>query len=459
MRRRLGGLACLVGFVLSVLPAAASFAVEVGESSMSLQQQIEQIDQEIVLLRAELAMQHADLEALRRYVKELEQMTLNPGFAARLEGLKAFLAAPPEREPSVETPEWLPAFQWPNADSQVVILLPLSGKYEMAGQSLWEGLQAHWPFNKPPVVLDSALYDNAFELWEWVKLYSPDFIIGPLDKARIQAWQALRTGVPILYLNTLDSYLSNEKGLAPNREEGLTQLRAFVEASQYRQLLVLHAQEPGAQKLADSWQQHMAGAYSLDNWVTQAVDASVHQSVQQALNVASSIARKHWVQRTIDTDVEFVPRARQDIEAVIHFLPMQQAVQVKPLLKFYRLNRVASLWYPSQEPQSNDLLALLPSWQQTYGFLAPYLTTVAENEPSEEGPDLKTGLFYALGGLAAESLRNPQLLQPNQWVANTRLGVLVTGQHAEWRLLPNVFWLDEKQIVPVVEYQDVHPLN
>ncbi|MDG6773389.1 hypothetical protein QCB45_03515 [Thiomicrorhabdus sp. ZW0627] len=428
---------------------AASLAGQEEKPKLSLQQQIEQIDQEIVLLRAELARNNGDVEGLKRYIRELDEMDLIPGYKARFELLKAFLKEQENKpKPSVSVEA---SFHLPDMNGTVVVLLPLSGEYSVVGETILSGLTENWPLSKQPVVLDTAIYDNLFELWELVKLYSPDFIIGPLDRSRSLAWQALNTNIPTLYLNQLDHFNQNEKGLSPSKMSGLPQLQAFIEKGGYNHLLVLKDRSEHSEKLEQKFQQAWLKENPYTSYESIVVTDRVDQAVNTALNIQSSMSRHNWLQKTLQTRLEFEPRARQDIDVVIDFLSRGDAVQVKPLIDFYHLNRTLNLWYPSVYPSRLELQAHLGAWQQTYAFLPPYLTQMDDSDAEENVIESKTGLFYALGELSAKIVNNFRILEPEQIIEYSPLGELISDSYGELQLLPNVYWLDDKQLQPVPE--------
>ena len=463
----------LVGlFLLGAVHNPASFADMVPPSNQSLEMQIEFIDQEILLLRAELAKTNQDIPAFQRYLKQLNAITLAPVFQSRLQALQQFnLELTPQSfklaQAAIDSPT--DAFLLPVEESQVLVLLPLSGDYQAAGQAILQGLQAAWPFEKAFTVIDSGLYNSMSELWELVKLYEPDFIIGPLEREKSAAWQSLALPLPTLYLNQLDTYRANEKGLSPSKVLGLDQLLAFAEAFELERLLVMSDGSKSATSIQNGFQQAWANMEIYRALESKPFETNVHQSMTIALNVQQSIARKNWVQKTIGLELEFEARARQDIEAVIYFSSIEEAIQIKPILDFYHLNSVQSLWYPSFYPSAKELHAQRQNWQQTYAFLPPYL--VASNKVEKEAVSLglersnqeqvlasqKSGLFYALGELVAKIVKIPRINLVNQPIADSTLGTLITNQEGRLSILPNVFWLDDKQIQPVNEYQ--YPFN
>lgn len=428
----------------------ASLAVQPASDPIGLEKQIQQIDQEIVLLRAELAKSNGNQRALSQYLEQLEAMDLLPSFQARFESLKAAAI----QEPVSRLPDsYEQSFKLPDAQSNVVVLLPLSGQYAAAGQAILSALKTHWPYQKPFVALDSAIYEQMFELWELVKLYSPDFIIGPLDKRNALGWQNLNTGIPTLYLNQLSQFRASEKGLAPNKEKGLQQLASFIQQTGLQHLLILSKEDETARKLAFEFEQAWLKSDSFLHYQIDVIGESVDRSLQDALNVTRSWSRKNWLQRNLQSNLEFEPRARQDIDAVVHFLQVDDAVQIKPLINFYHLNSSMSLWYPSVYPSRSELLSLLPSWQQTYAFIPPYLTFLTEESDVENSLYGKNGLFYALGQLVAETVDNSLIVKARQHLAFSPAGELVSDDQAELQLLPSVYWLDDRQFQPVEAYQ------
>jgi len=429
---------------------SASFAVMVPPSDQSLQTQIEFIDQEILLLRAELAQSNQDIPSLQRYLKQINAASLAPVFEARFAALTRFFENSLMLKP-LSTDQ--PAFRLPIEGGQVIVLLPLSGDYGEAGQSILEGLTASWPFNKSFTVIDSGLYHSMNELWELVKLYEPDFIIGPLNKENAQVWQALDSQVPTLYLNQLDDYHVYEKGLSPSKRLGLLQLQTFIESMGLEHVLVLADQTDVGKRLQVQFEQAWLKPNTKGLYESVQIGESVHSAMKTALNVQRSISRKNWVQKTIGQDLNFEPRARQDLEAVINLTSIDEAIQIKPILDFYHLSRTFSLWYPTTYPSSSELQSQQNSWQQTYGFLPPYLVEPIVQSSENDAEELKTGLFYALGMLVANIVNNPRMNLANQHLKNSALGQAITNKQNALIILPNVFWLDDYTIQPVNEYQ------
>jgi len=440
-------LALLPLLLIMSLITTASFAVMVPSTGQSLEEQIQFIDQEILLLRAELAQSNQDIPALRRYIRQLQSTSLAPIFKTRLVALQSFLLLAGEANPAEH------AFKLPQEGGQIIVLLPLSGDYAVAGHAILEGLKSAWPFNKRFTVIDSAIYSTMVELWELVKLYEPGFVIGPLSKQNILSWQNLETQIPTLYLNQPNYLFEYEKALSPNKKRGLLQLKAFIEATGLENVVVLQRQHQAAKKLQKQFKQAWLTQKTGRFYESLTIQGGIHQTMKTVLNVQKSIARKNWVQKTIQQELEFEARARKDLDAVVHFSSLDEAIQVKPILDFYHLSDAYSVWYPSILPSSDELQSQQNIWQQTYALLPPYLTQVQKTSSDEDSNEVESGLFYALGRLVAEVVKNPRLNLPTQSLIRSELGEVITDENGVLSILPNVFWLDEKFIQPVNEYR------
>jgi hypothetical protein len=64
--------------------------------------------------------------------------------------------------------------------------------------------------------------------------------------------------------------------------------------------------------------------------------------------VNSSRIRASRLQKHVNVELESKDRVRRDIDLVISNLPLWQAIQLGPLLRFYGLDSVTHAWLPTQ---------------------------------------------------------------------------------------------------------------
>ena len=409
--------------------------------------EVRRLDQEILILRAEMSKKNGDIKQVRQYLSELNRQYIIPAFKGRVDALRKYVA-------SVPTSSLLSFFSFSktiefplnDTNSVVAILLPTTGDHGTLGLELQESLQnglAESGFQGKLIALDSALYDSAFEMWEVLKYYEPSFIFGPLKKQRVAEWQQLNTGVSTLYFNDVGSLGSGEYSLSPSKHSGLEQVFQVLNQAQYQKILVLSNDSLASQKLEQTFHQAWLTSNNPADYVLQNVDKNVGQAIEQGLKVKSSKERYRWLQTVLQKPLEFAPRVRQDVEAFISFVPEAQAIQVAPYLNFLSLQKsITHVWYPSRTPSVSYLQANLDSWQQTFAILPLTLPSDLIKRSSPQVNKSENGLFYALGRVAIEIVKNPDVSSSVDILVDTEYGTYVRDSNGQFNLLPIIYWAD-----------------
>lgn len=421
-------------------------------NNRELEQQINQIDLEILILKAELALQSSDLKGLQFYLSELDKVSLPQAFAQRVNELKQALQSV-SPNPILRFLGMGQNFSFPmyDANAIVAVVLPMSGRYSEVSTTLLESLRESLRlsgFQGRLIEFDTMAYPNMFRLWDRMRTYQPNFIFGPLQKESITEWHQLDTGIPTLYFNTLDSMLNGyEKSLSPSLNGQVRKVSRFLSNRQVSRSLVIH--EPGekgrelAQTLQADW---MMQNPQVQLFFTEQ-EGSASQSLADGLGVVASENRAAVLKNILRRPVEFSARARQDIEAVISLVEPKSAIQVSPLLSYYGLQDVPHFWYPAKSLQVQDLNLYLNSWQKTTGFIPPYVYQAFLDQ--EYIDETKTGIFYALGQVAVEIVNQSEFLAQKDWLLSTGYGQIEANQDGRFYLLPSVYWLDNNQISPL----------
>ncbi|BBP43992.1 hypothetical protein [Thiosulfativibrio zosterae] len=445
---------------LSFTPCLAADVLETPESRVanSAGQQILWLDLEILLLKAELAQKNGALQEVRAYLTEIHKNPIPPFLQARLGELDAYSQAQ-EGTPEVAKQ----AFEF--KPENPLILLPLSGPYQAAGEQVLAGLKSGFP-DKELQVIDTAIYDNAFELWELVKLIKPSFIFGPLRPEFAQEFAAFDTQIPTLMLNEITTNHSYVKYFTPSRTAQIPGLVKLIQKNGFHRVLLLSAGNQLAQTQAFLQAQAQLPPDMSYEVLQAPIKVSIDQTLEQHLGALLSESRRVWLQKTLDEHLEEGVRARQDIDLVLSFLPFRSAMQVSPILSFYHLNSVAHLWVPTGLPSVEIFSANLPFWQETQAMLPKFYVdqvaaTIAANPSqssfdtaklpltSAETVDKETlnssvhtvGIFYALGQVAAEIVQK-MTASPLQQMP-TSLGQVQWDVDKNIQLTPSFYWLDK----------------
>lgn len=412
--------------------------------------QVKRLDQEIMILRAEMSQKHGDVKQVEQYLNQLDKQSILPGFKARIERLRKYVLSIPKKNSSfLSFFSSVKSINFPMHDKNAVvaIVLPDSGVYGSVGASIQKALQEGLKqagFEGKLIALDLAIYDSAFEAWEVLKYYDPSFIFGPLQKEKIAQWQELKTGVQTLYFNDVTSFTNYEFGLSPGKQAGLEQVFQVLNQADYGRVLVLTEPEQSSQELEQAFSQAWSNYPLAENYTSKVVEKTVGQAIDDGLNINKSKARKSWLQRVLGTHLKFSPRARKDIDAVISFLPQNLAIQVAPYLNFITNSKpIAHIWYPSKTPSANYVLNHLDAWQETFAVLPLSLSTKITKNHSNPSTQTKNGLFYALGRVAVEIVKSSNLTSDVDTLIETANGTYIRDANGQFTLLPDVYWADD----------------
>lgn len=422
------------------------------DKSSPLKHQISQIDLEILLLKAELALQNSDLKGLQQYLQALEKLDLPAGFQQRFDELKGALdKAKPNQ--MLKFLGFQQNFEFPMSDPNAVVavILPMSGRYQQVSQQLYDSLESAldiYGFQGRLLRFDSMAYANVFRLWDDLRHYNPGFIFGPLQKTVIDDWHHLDTDIPTLYFNDIDNTLfAYEKALSPSKFGQVKKLASYIERQQFERVLLVIGPSKKARETADDFKLQSYTLNKKRSIFDFPVDKNLSESFFRALGVADSKNRAKVLSRIVYRPVDYEKRSRQDIDVVVSILNPSEAIQISPLMSFYDLKSTPHLWLPANTLQVHDLTHYQNSFQQTVGVLPEYLYQSYLSQDFEKNQ--QSGIFYALGQVAVEIANQAQFLSQQDWLIDTSQGQVEANQDGRFYLLPNLFWMDKGKIDPV----------
>ena len=238
---------------------------------------------------------------------------------------------------------------------QIAVLLPLSGPYAEAAKSVRDGLIAAYMTERPSDQPQVKLYDTGSasisELYGQALEAGAEVFVGPLIKDEVEAFVELSANseIPRLVLN----YLSTDEtpSLNPSKkrqkagvkttplyqfgiaiEDEALSLSNYILASGVTNLLLVHSDTRWSQRALAAFQS--AWPYPL----TIAPFGTVKDltgAVGEAMQVEASETRKKDLSRIIGEPVEFLARARQDLDAVVALTNQLEAQALLPALRFH----------------------------------------------------------------------------------------------------------------------------
>lgn len=266
----------------------------------------------------------------------------------------------------------LDEFKSPN----VSILLPLSGRLTNVANAIRDGfmagyfadLQAQQRTNAAPATLAFLNSDNTDtrELLAQARANDSDVIVGPLVKSKAAELLAVQSSQPDLGDNFKPSLVLLNQ--VPNMGSGATanafiyQFAAAIEDEAFTLAEYLKAQGHHRLMLVTNdqpWSQR-AGTALKENWRGSVAEANFRQTkdvtnvVGEAMGVAASQLRRDQLAALIGEDVEFLPRGREDLDAVVAFTDTLESKALVPALKFHFANDLP-VYATSQTARGSDL--------------------------------------------------------------------------------------------------------
>jgi outer membrane PBP1 activator LpoA protein len=245
--------------------------------------------------------------------------------------------------------------------STIGLLLPLSGPLASAGRAVRDGFLAAYYHSeqtaysartdtRPRVLLYDTHQARPDALYEQALADGVTLIVGPLDKPSVVSLQTLTfRQIPVLALNYLPEVQASTADGTPAASQhhrfiqfGLAiedEARAIAErvaGDGARRVILLLSDTDWAKRAAYAFLAHWQAAQ--DSVVESAYIDDVRSTtnvVGQALYVDASTTRMQTLATAIDQSVEFVPRRRQDIDAVVAFVDAEQGGAVRPALAYH----------------------------------------------------------------------------------------------------------------------------
>ena len=247
---------------------------------------------------------------------------------------------------------------------RIALFLPFSGLLANAGETVRDGFLSAYLVSGAPSRQSIHIYDTAAAsvaaLYRQALEDGADAIVGPLSKENAADMWALDPTVPTLTLNTVaarDQERSHPIQFALTVEDEARAIAKRVVEDGRRRVIVLRSGENWTTRAFTVLSDHLAsgapaGASSnrqghglpadMAPVDTQLVSSGVFEAgaditsvVGETLLIEASKQRHLRLQRVAGRAVEFTPRRRRDVDAVIALIEGGQLASLKPALEFH----------------------------------------------------------------------------------------------------------------------------
>jgi len=354
----------------------------------------------------------ADLTAWR----SLQQAAIVPFSVAESQAAaRTWLASHPEHPAALIPPAAITELLEQTARPQrVSLLLPLSGPLARAGEAVRDGFISASLIASATSRLTVTVYDSASEplpiLYERILADGTDLLIGPLQKTAVAELAALNPELPVLALNYMDD--------APLSERPFTQFGLAIEDE--AATIATRLRREGVERALlfhnyDDWSLRARRTLTDSNTVTLTVQPftdvrTITESVGTAMHVESSQARHDELAALLRTDLEFLPRAREDVDAVVALIDNTEANALVPALRFHFAEHL-----PIYASSQITRRARAGQLQELEGFhvseLPYFLAGDAVFDTLAEPFNLKENPFASLMALGSDAFRIAERLE------------------------------------------------
>ena len=238
----------------------------------------------------------------------------------------------------------------------IALLLPFHGRFANEANAIRDGFLSAWygstAGTKRPVVslytVDTANVNEAYDL---AVANGADLIVGPLEKAAVQALTSRdELAVRTLTLNVANNLTPGSEaaasahlfqfGLIPGDEAAAAAIR--LRSDGHLRVVVIGPETPWGERLTKRFNQEWinSGGIVLDQVRYGDADNSYSLSVKEALNIDLSEARVAALRRALNRTIQFEPRRRADLDAIFLAGFPVSARQILPQLRYFRAEDV-----------------------------------------------------------------------------------------------------------------------
>jgi len=244
---------------------------------------------------------------------------------------------------------WLRYRQTFTAPETVAILLPGSGRLQVAADAIRDGFLSAYldnPGNTKVFFLSTgeegelahSAYFEALDL-------GADWIVGPLQKQSIEALLGLAGLVtPVLALNELPEGILPPAGMAGqtfgvslSQDKETQAIAQEAAASGFKSAIILAPESEWGERMAQTFQdeflQKNGKIVASSRYLESENDHSA--TLERLLKLDESKARKNQLENTLQMDLEFDPIRRTDVDVIFLAANSTQGRSIRPQLRFH----------------------------------------------------------------------------------------------------------------------------
>ncbi|WP_168188944.1 penicillin-binding protein activator [Thiomicrorhabdus sediminis] len=222
---------------------------------------------------------------------------------------------------------------------QIAVLLPFDGKYKIVSNQIRNGIvKAYLASNQQATIrfYDSTDLANIQNLYSQAKLDGATRIIGPLRKQAIKELAGYQDASLVALNEVENSQFVQFSFLSANPSQ---QMLDKLQAANYERIGIMTTDNKkslaDAQQLQYLWQQlgHKAQIHIYPD-----SNPRLRKALGALINEDASIERKNNLRWMLGQNLDYFPRTRQDLDALVVFDNEQRMAVFRPQLDFFTID-------------------------------------------------------------------------------------------------------------------------
>lgn len=320
---------------------------------------------------------------------------------------------------------------------QIAIMLPMQGKYKVVSEQIRNGIvKAYYASNKDIVLkfYDSSELTDLESIYTQAKEEGADRIIGPLRKEAVQALAGFHDS-SMLALNSIDSNAITQFSF--KSADPAEQMVNRFNLAGYQRIGIMTNDNPrnmaAAQALQNIWQASPDHVAEISVYPDQ--NPKLRDALGQLIHEDHSKERRNNVRWAVAEKIEYFPRTREDLQAIVILDDARRLAVFRPQFDFFALqtplysdSKLTPSQFQDQRPNRDlrDVTFLsypavldpvdLENKFEAFGWDSFLVSTYSE--------ELKNGACLAIGKTGILSQNGAEIEQTQIWVSFNREGLL-----------------------------------
>ena len=224
--------------------------------------------------------------------------------------------------------------------SQLALLVPLAGDFGAAGEAVRDGFLAAY-LHSGGQAQHIRIYDTSamsvHTAYDQAHRQGAEVIVGPLRREAVAAMSALSPALPVIALNHLDPGVEPAGAIVQFSlaiEDLASAIAQALSEEHVERIVLFDSPARWSVRARARLERELAGVEAVGFGTFHRV-AEVTNVVGDALHIGESQTRAQEIESLLGTVIEFTPRRRDDVDAVVALIDAEDFQSLKPALDFH----------------------------------------------------------------------------------------------------------------------------